>query len=32
MPDNEVFKINRLLFFFLFFDEKGSDCEGPEKP
>ena len=31
MPDNEVFKINRLLFIF-FFDEKGSDCEGPEKP
>ena len=30
MPDNEVFKINGLLF--LFFDEKGSDCEGPEKP
>ena len=29
MPDNEVFKIND---FFIFFDEKGSDCEGPEKP
>ena len=29
MPDNEVFKINEFLFF---FDEKGSDCEGPEIP
>ena len=29
MPDNEFFKINEFLFFFY---EKGSDCEGPEKP